>query len=78
MFLSSPTHSELHEMIHKRLQANIVREDGLSSLAHAAIAASRMRGGRVEFGEEETGLRAAGIADDEAREWEAVLDEFLP
>jgi len=34
-------------------------------------------GGRVELGEEEAGLGAAGVADDEAREGEAVLDEFL-
>ena len=64
-------------MVHKRLQANIVRENGLGGLAHAAVAAARVGGGGVEFGEQETGLGAAGVADDEAREGEAVLDEFL-
>ena len=64
-------------MVHKRLQANIVRENGLRSLAHAAVAAGRVSGGRVEFREQEAGLGAAGVADDEAREGEAVLDKFL-
>ena len=64
-------------MVHKRLQANIVRENGLGGLAHAAVAAARVGGGRVEFGEEEAGLGATSVADNEAREWEAVLDEFL-
>jgi len=64
-------------MIHKRLQADVVREDGLRVLAHATIAAGRVSGGRVELGEQETGLRATGVANDEAWQWEAVLDEFL-
>jgi hypothetical protein len=34
-------------------------------------------GGRVELGEQETGLGAAGVADDEAGEGKAVLDEVL-
>jgi hypothetical protein len=33
--------------------------------------------GRVELGEQETGLGAAGVADDEAGEGKAVLDEVL-
>ena len=61
-------------MIHKRLQTDIVREDRLRSLAHSAVATGGVRRGRVEFGEQETGLGAAGVADDEAREGEAVLD----
>lgn len=65
-------------MIHKGLQANIIREDRLCSLRHAAVArGARVRGRRVELGEQETSLRAASVADDEARKWEAVLDEFL-
>lgn len=64
-------------MIHKRLQTNIVRENRLRGLAHTTVAASRVRGRWVEFGEKETCLRAASVADDEARQWEAILDEFL-
>jgi hypothetical protein len=64
-------------MIHERLQADIIRENRLSSLTDAAIAGTRVGGGRVEFGEQETGLGAAGVADDETREGEAVLDEVL-
>lgn len=64
-------------MIHKSLQTNIVREDRLGRLTDTTVAASRMRSGRVELREQETGLGPAGIADDEAGQREAVLDEFL-
>ena len=64
-------------MVHKGLQADIVCEDGLRSLADAAVARRGVRGGRVELGEQETGLGTACVADDETGEWEAVLDEFL-
>ena len=64
-------------MIHKRLQTDVVREDGLRSLAHTTVATSGVGRGRVEFGEKEAGLGSAGVADDEAGKGEAVLDEFL-
>lgn len=64
-------------MIHKRLQAHIVRENRLCRLRNTAVATSRMRGRRVELGEEESGLRATSVAYDEAGEGEAVLDQFL-
>jgi hypothetical protein len=64
-------------MIHKRLQTDIVRKDRLCSLAHTTVATSGVGRGRVEFGEEETGLGSASVADDEARKREAVLDQFL-
>ena len=66
-------------MIHERLQAHVIREYRLRRLRHTTVPA---RGTcvcrrRVEFGEEETRLRTAGIADDKTWEREAVLDEFL-
>jgi hypothetical protein len=64
-------------MIHKSLQADIVGEDGLGGLTDTAVARGRVRGRGVEFGEEETGLRATGVTDDESGQGEAVLDEFL-
>lgn len=75
VILTRPTYSKLHQMIHERLQADVVGEDGLGRLGHAAIARGRrVRRGRVELGEQETGLGAACVADDEAWEGEAVLD----
>lgn len=64
-------------MIHKRLQTDIIRENRLRRLAHATIAASRVGSGWVQLGKQETGLGTAGIADDEAWKWEAILDQFL-
>ena len=64
-------------MIHKRLQTNIVREDGLSGLAYTTIAAGRVGRRWVEFGEKEASLRSTRVADNEAWKGEAVLDEFL-
>ena len=69
-----PTNRKLHQMIHKRLQTDIVRENRLRRLAHTTIAASRVRGRGIELRQQEAGLGAAGVADDEAGEWEAVLD----
>ena len=75
LFKLRKSNSQLHEMIHESLQADVVGEDGLGRLGHAAIARGRrVRRGRVELGEQETGLGAAGVADDEAGEREAVLD----
>ena len=64
-------------MLHERLQADIVSENSLGGLANAAIAARGVRGGGVELREQEACLRAAGVTYDEARQREAVLDEFL-
>lgn len=77
MNLTRSADSKLHQMIHESLQANIIRKDRLRSLAYAAITARGMCGRWIEFGKEETSLGSTGIADDEPREWESVLNEFL-
>lgn len=61
------------------MQGHVISEDRLGGLAYAAVAAGRagVGGGRVEFGEEEPGLRAAGVTDDETGQRKAVLDEIL-
>ena len=64
-------------MVHECLQADIVGENRLSSLRNATVAAGSVRRARVEFGEQETSLRSAGVANNEARKREAVLDEVL-
>lgn len=64
-------------MVHESLQTDIIREDGLCRLTDTAIGAGRVRGRRVELGQQETSLRATGVADDESGQREAVLDEFL-
>ena len=64
-------------MIHKRLQTNIIRENRLRALTDPSVRGARVRGAGIELGEQEAGLRAAGVADDEAREGKAVLDEIL-
>jgi len=51
-----PAHSQLHQVIHKRLQADIIGKDGLGCLADASVRAGRMRRGGVELRKEETGL----------------------
>ena len=55
-------------MVHKRLQTHVVGEDRLRRLRHPAVPArrTRVRGRRVELGEQETRLGAASVADDEA------------
>lgn len=65
-------------MVHERLQAHIIRENCLRRLRNATVSTGRgVRGRWVELGEQETGLGAVGVADDEAGEREAVLNEFL-
>ena len=64
-------------MVHKGLQTDIVGENRLSSLRDATIAAGSVRRAGVEFGEQESSLRTAGVANNEARKREAVLDEVL-
>ena len=66
--LTRATNSKLHQMIHERLQAHVVGEDRLRRLRHPAVPArrTRVRGRRVELGEQETRLGAASVADDEA------------
>ena len=64
-------------MIHKSLQADVVGENRLSRLADTSVARRGVRRRRVELGEQKTGLGATGITDDESRQREAVLDEFL-
>lgn len=64
-------------MIHERLQADIISKDSLRSLRDATIGARRVRRRGIKLREQEAGLRTTGIADDETREREAVLDELL-
>ena len=64
-------------MIHKSLQADVVSENRLCRLADTSVARRGVRRRWVEFGEQETSLGAASIADDESWQREAVLDEFL-
>ena len=54
-------------MIHKRLQRNIIGEDGLRSLStNTTICTRSVCGGGVQLGQEETRLRATGITHNEA------------
>jgi hypothetical protein len=64
-------------MVHEGLQADIVGEDGLCGLRNTAIGTSGVCGRWIQFRQQETSLRTAGIANDKSRQWEAVLDEFL-
>ena len=64
-------------MVHKGLQADIVGENRLGSLRDATVAAGSVRRARVKFGEQETSLGSAGVANDETRKRETVLDEVL-
>ena len=75
--LTSPTNSQLHKMIHKRLQANIIRENSLRRLTDPAIALARMRRTGVQLTQQETCLTTPGITHDKPGEREAVLDEVL-
>jgi hypothetical protein len=68
---------QLHQVVHECLQADVVGENRLSILCDAAVAAGSVRCAGVELGEQETGLRSTGVADDETGQREAVLDEFL-
>lgn len=47
--LSCPTDSKLHQVVHESLQTDIVRENGLRRLTHAAVGAGRVRGGRIQL-----------------------------
>ena len=64
-------------MVHESLQADIIREDGLGSLADATVRAGGVGGGRVELGQQEACLGATCITHNEARQREAIRDEFL-
>lgn len=75
--LASAAHGKLHQMLHERLQRDVIGEDGLRALTYTAVATSRVRGAGVEFAKQEAGLRATSVTDNEARKWEAILDEFL-
>ena len=75
--LTSTADRQLHQMIHKRLQANIVGKDRLCRLAHTTIALCSMRCRRIELGQQETRLRTTSVTDNETRQREAVLDEIL-
>jgi hypothetical protein len=64
-------------VIHKGLQRDIVGEDSLRGLRNTTVRASGVCGRWVELGEEETGLGAAGITDNESGKRETVLDQAL-
>lgn len=64
-------------MVHERLQTDIIREDSLRRLAHTAVALRCVRCRGVKLAEQETGLRASGVANNETRQREAVLDKVL-
>lgn len=75
--LSRSTDSKLHEMVHKRLQADIICEDGLSCLTDTSVRGRSMRSRGIQLSEQETSLRATSIADDESWKRETVLNEVL-
>ena len=65
-------------MLHERLQADIVCEDCLRSLRNTAIRpCGCMCGRRVKLRQQESRLRAAGVADDETRQREAIGNKLL-
>jgi len=64
-------------VIHKRLQADIVCEDRLRTLTDTAVRARGVSGTGVEFAKQETSLGATCVANDEAWEREAILNEVL-
>ena len=75
--LARSTNSQLHQMVHKRLQADIVREYRLRSLRNTAIRARLMCRTGVKLRQQETRLRTARITNNESGQWESVLDEVL-
>lgn len=73
-----PANSKFHQVIHERLQRHIIRKYRLRGLLHAPIPRTgRMSRTRIQFREQKPRLRSTSITHDEAREREAVLDEFL-
>jgi len=64
-------------MIHESLQTNIIRKNRLRALTWAAISTRGMRRAGIQLAKQEACLRASGVADDETREREAILDEIL-
>ena len=66
-------------MLHKNLQTDIVRENCLPTRnARVAVhSTGHVRCGRVQLGEKEPRLTSTLIADNVARNWETVNEEFL-
>ena len=81
-------HRQLLQVVHKHLQADIVGDDGRAALAlphithtsvqhHTnAVELVVVRDGRVDFGQQEAGLRAALVAVDVARHGEPRLQHL--
>jgi len=71
--------SQTLEAFHEYLQIDIVRENGGTLTTRATIVhpGRQMRRGRVKFGQEETSLAPALIANDVSRQREAIDQEFL-
>jgi hypothetical protein len=66
----------LHQVIHECLQRDVISEDGLGGHT-TTISTSGVRGRRIQLGQQETGLRATGITNNESRQGETVRNEFL-
>lgn len=59
-------------MIHKHLQTDIIGGDGSALLSLSVLTTTDQGVWRVDFGEQETGLRSALIAIDKSWNWEAI------
>lgn len=64
-------------MVHECLERYVVGEDGLGALCRCAICTGCVCGRRIQFRQEESSLRATGVAHDETRKREPVSDEIL-
>ncbi len=66
----------LHQVVHECLQRDVISEDGLRRHT-TTISASSVCGRGVQLRQQETGLRATGVTNDESRQRETVSNEFL-
>lgn len=64
-------------MLHKSLQRDVVRKDSLRVLSEAAVGARRVSRRWIQLGEQETCLRAPGVAHNKSRQGKSVLNQFL-
>lgn len=77
LFVTIDQGYSLHQVLHESLQRDIISEDGLCTYT-STITSGGMSRRRVKLGKQETCLRATGIANNEAGEWETVRNKFLP
>lgn len=66
----------LHQVVHECLQRDVISEDGLRRHT-TTISARGVCGRRIQLRQQETGLRATGVTDDEPGQRETVGNEFL-